>query len=447
MPEETFTYGVVPGRWPLFGHVWPLFKDPFGFLASLPRHGDLVEMRLGPTSVYVPTHPELLRQTLVDDRTFDKGGKYYDKAREMAGNGIATCAHKDHRRQRRLLQPAFAETQLVKYAAVMEQEIAALTETWGSDCTFDAYPTLYGLALRVVTRTLFSTHVDEEVTEDIRRSFDVAFGTFFRQMFLPQWTNRLPLPGSRRHAQALALLRGTVERVITESRGDQDDSNVLGALLAAHKAEGATVVDSELRDHIVTVLAAGSETVASTLTWSLYLLSRNPDAQAALQKEADCRLAGSLAVWDEIPRLSYTGRVITETIRLYPPGWLFTRVASTGTELAGRYLKPGTTVVITPVPVHRNPAVFTRPDAFEPDRWLPERAAGLPRGAFAGFGAGARKCIGDTYGVGECVLALASIARRRQVETITDPDVRPVPLAAFYRPRRLMLRVTRRTEP
>ncbi|MFF7725715.1 cytochrome P450 [Streptomyces sp. NPDC008001] len=444
MPDEKFTYGAVPGRWPLFGHAWPLFKDPFGFLASLPRHGDLVRMRLGPTTVYVPTHPELLRRTLADDRTYDKGGKYYDKAREMAGNGIATCAHKDHRRQRRLLQPAFAETQLVKYAAVMQQQIVALTETWGAGCTFDAYPALYGLALRIVTRTLFSTHVDDDITEDIRRSFDVAFGTFFRQMFLPQWTYRLPLPANRRHAEALALLRGAVERVVTESRGDQDDSNVLGALLAAHRAEGATVVDSELRDHIVTVLAAGSETVASTLTWSLYLLSRDPDAQDALQQEADSRLTGPLAKWEEIPGLSYTSRVITETIRLYPPGWLFTRVASAGAELAGRYLEPGTTVVITPVPVHRNPAVFSRPDAFEPDRWLPERAAELPRGAFAGFGAGARKCIGDTYGTGECVLALASIARHWQVETVADPDVRPVPLAAFYRPRRLFLRVTRR---
>lgn len=447
MPEETFTSGVVPGHWPVLGHAWPLFKAPFAFLATLPRHGDLVEMRLGPTRVFVPTHPELLRQTLVDDRTFDKGGTYYDRAREMAGNGVATCTHRDHRRQRRLLQPAFTEGQLAKYAAVMEEEIAALAGSWGAGRTFEAYPVLYGLALRVVTRTLFSTHVDEEVTEDIRRSFDVVFSNFFRQMFVPQAVNRLPLPGNRRHREALDLLRATVERVIRESRKDDDEGNVLAALLAAHEAEGATVVDSELRDHIVTVLAAGSETVASTLTWGLYLLSQNPEAQDSLQKEADTQLAGPLAAWAEVPHLPCTHRIITETIRLYPPGWLFTRVTSTGTELAGRYLKPGTTIVITPVPVHRNPAIFTRPDAFDPDRWLPERAAELPRGAFAGFGAGARKCIGDAYGVGECTLTLASIARRWRVETVPVPDVRPVPLAAFYRPRRLILRVTRRTEP
>ncbi|MCX5206209.1 cytochrome P450 [Streptomyces sp. NBC_00237] len=447
MPEQTFTSGVVPSGWPLLGHAWPLFKAPFAFLASLPQHGDLVEMRLGPTRVYVPTHPELLRQTLVDDRTFDKGGTYYDRAREMAGNGVATCPHQDHRRQRRLLQPAFHEAQLDKYATVMEQQIADLTASWGTGHSFEAYPVLYGLALRIVTHTLFSTHVDDAVTEDIRESFDVVFSNFFRRMFVPQAVNRLPLPGNRRHREALALLRGAVERVITESRGGDDGNNVLAALLAAHKAEGATVVDSELRDHIVTVLAAGSETVASTLTWSLYLLSQNREAQDALQREADARLAGPLAVWSEVPALPYTHRVITETIRLYPPGWLFTRVTSTGTELAGRHLKPGTTVVITPVPVHRNPAVFSRPDAFDPDRWLPERAATLPRGAFAGFGAGARKCIGDAYGVGECTLALASVARRWQVETLPVPDVRPVPLAAFYRPRRLFLRVKRRNEP
>ncbi|MGF1425765.1 cytochrome P450 [Kitasatospora sp. LaBMicrA B282] len=446
MPEEkTFRSGVVPGRWPLIGHAWPLFKAPFAFLASLPQHGDLVEMRLGPTPVHVPTHPELLRRTLVDDRTFDKGGTYYDRAREMAGNGVATCTHQDHRRQRRLLQPAFAEPQLARYATVMEQQIAALTDSWGAERSFEAYPVLYGLALRIVTRTLFSTLVDEAVTDEIRHSFDVVFGNFFRQMFLPRAVNRLPLPGNRRHRAALALLRAAVERVIAESRKDEDDGNVLAALLAAHEAEGAAVVDAELRDHVVTVLAAGSETVASTLTWALYLLSEHPEVQHALQQEADARLVGPLAVWDEVPELPLTHRVITETIRLYPPGWLFTRVTATATELAGRRLAPGTTIVITPVPVHRNPAVFARPDAFDPDRWLPARAAALPRGAFAGFGAGARKCIGDAYGVGECALALASVARRWTVATVPVPDVRPVPLAAFYRPRRLFLRVKRRS--
>ncbi|TDD96835.1 cytochrome P450 [Actinomadura rubrisoli] len=444
MTTESFTSGVVPGGWPVLGHVWPLMSRPIAFLTSLPRYGDLVEMRLGTTHVYVPCHPELLRRTLTDDRLFDKGGKYYDRAREMAGNGVATCAHKDHRRQRRLLQPAFQRAQLARYAAVMEQEIADLTESWSSPQDIDAYPELYRLALRTVTRTLFSAQVDDATVDRIRCSFDVVFSGFFRQMFLPRAVLRLPLPGNLRHRRALRHLRETMRQVIADSRADNDENNVLAGLLAAHDAEGAQVSDAELYDQTVTVLAAGSETVASTLTWALYLLSENADAQAQLQAEADAALAKPVATWDDRTNLPYAQRVVNETIRLYPAGWLFTRVTTSDTELAGRTLKAGTTVVITPVPVHRNAGIFEHADRFAPDRWLPERMAGLPQSAFAGFGGGARKCIGDDYGIGECTLALASIAKQWDVRTLPGADVRPVPLAAFYRPRRLPLRLTRR---
>ncbi|MEL3949389.1 cytochrome P450 [Streptomyces sp. LNU-CPARS28] len=480
MSSQPFTTGTAPGALPGLGHVWPLMRRPIEFLTSLPAHGDLVEIRLGPTRVYVPCHPELLRQTLTDDRTFDKGGKYYDRARAMAGNGVATCAHKDHRRQRRLLQPAFHPTRLEAYATTMEQEVRALTDSWGDAEIIDAYPVLYALALRTVTRTLFSTRVTDAVVADIQHSFDIAFSGFFRQMFMPPALLRLPLPANLRHQRALRNLNGIVDRVLRDSTagesGEADARNVLSVLLASRKsaadpgtgdadagtggtgtggagtgdgAAGATgadgrAADAEIHDQVVTVLAAGSETVASTLTWAMYLLARNPAAQRRLQEEADSVLGGRPARWDDLPRLPHTHRVITETIRLYPPGWLFTRVTTADVTLAGRHLRAGTTVVISPVPVHRNTGIFRRAADFDPDRWLPERTSGLPRGAFAGFGTGPRKCIGDTFGVAECVLALTAVASHWSIGCAPGADVRPVPLAAFYRPRRLRLELNRR---
>ncbi|WJV50618.1 cytochrome P450 [Streptomyces flavofungini] len=472
MSSQPFTTGTVPGALPGLGHIWPLMRRPIEFLTSLPDHGDLVEIRLGPTPVYVPCHPELLRQTLTDDRTFDKGGKYYDRARAMAGNGVATCAHKDHRRQRRLLQPAFHPSRLEAYATTMEQEVKALTDSWGDAEVVDAYPVLYALALRTVTRTLFSTRVTDEVVADIQRSFDIAFSGFFRQMFMPPALLRLPLPANLRHQRALRNLNAIVDRVLRDATAGQESvpgqdreaagRNVLSVLLASREsaapagtadtgAEGAAqggdaagAADAEIHDQVVTVLAAGSETVASTLTWALYLLSRNPAAQRRLQEEADTVLGGRPARWDDLPHLPHTHRVITETIRLYPPGWLFTRVTTKAVILAGRHLKAGTTVVISPVPVHRNTAVFRRAADFDPDRWLPERTSALPRGAFAGFGTGPRKCVGDGFGVAECALALTAVASHWTVRCAPGADTRPVPLAAFYRPRRLRLELNRR---
>ncbi|MER5888659.1 cytochrome P450 [Streptomyces sp. NPDC001941] len=439
-----FTSGTAPGGRPVIGHVLPLMRDPAAFLASLPAFGDLVEIRLGTTRAHVPCHPELLWQVMVDDRLFDKGGKYYDRVREMAGNGVATCMHDDHRRQRRLLQPAFHASRLIRYAQIMEQEIAGLTGAWSRAQSIDAYPVLYGMALRTLTRTLFSSQVDADTVEGIRRSFDTVFGGFFQQMFLPRFTRRLPLPGNLRHQRALRHLRAAVPQVIADSREADDDGNLLAALLAAHADQDVPVDDAQLHDHVVTVLAAGSETVAATLTWSLYLLASDPQAQERLQAEADAALAGPVATWDNLPDLPFTRRVLTETIRLYPPGWMFSRVTTSDTELAGKRLPAGTTIVITPFPVHRNPEIFRDAGSFDPDRWLPERAAPLPRGAFSGFGAGARKCIGDDFGMGECAMALATIARRWDVRAQPGADTRPVPLAGFYRPRRLSLQLTRR---
>ncbi|CCK25821.1 cytochrome P450 [Streptomyces davaonensis JCM 4913] len=435
----SFTTGTAPGAIPGLGHIWPLMRSPVDFLTSLPDYGDLVEIRLGVTPGYVPCHPELLRQTLIDDRTFDKGGKYYDRARAMAGNGVATCAHKDHRRQRRMMQPAFHHQQLERYGPVVEEEIAALTEHWGDEQVIDAYSVLYGLSLRTVTRTLFAAKVDEEVVEGIRHSFDIAFSGFFRQMFLPRAVLELPLPANRRHRRALGHLRDTVHRVVADSRATEgDEGNVLAALMASEPD------DQEIHDQVVTVLAAGSETVASTLTWALYLLSEHPEAARALQNEIDTVLAGRPARWADIPQLPGLHRVVNETVRLYPAGWLFTRVTTRDVELAGTLLKEGSTVVITPVPVHRNTELFEDAAAFAPERWLPERISGLPRGAFAGFGTGPRKCVGDDYGVGECVLALAAILGGWDVQCEPGADTRPVPLAAFYRPRKLTMRLIRR---
>jgi pentalenene oxygenase len=103
----TFTTGTAPGKLPLVGHIWPLMRSPIDFIASGSKHGDLVEIWLGPTRAYLVCHPELLRQVLTDDRTFDKGGAFYDNALAIAGNGLGTCPYREHRRQRRLVQPAF----------------------------------------------------------------------------------------------------------------------------------------------------------------------------------------------------------------------------------------------------------------------------------------------------------------------------------------------------
>ncbi|MBS2966075.1 cytochrome P450 [Actinocrinis puniceicyclus] len=447
MTEQTaFSAGAAPGALPVVGHALQMMRHPVNFMTSLSAHGDLVEIRIGPTRAYVPTHPDLLRHVLTNDRIFDKGGVFYDRARDIAGNGLVTCPFADHRRQRRLMQSAFTRPQLKLYAEAMQAEIESTASRWRDGVVFDAFPEMYGMALRTVGRTLYSTPVSPELAAKVERSFDVVLNGLFRQMFLPASIRRLPLPSQRRYRSNLDFLHQTTQRLIEDYRGsDVEHDDLLAALIASRDDDGGRLGDTEIHDQVITVMAAGTETVAGTLTWVFYLLSQHPRIEAALYEEIDAVLGGRAPRWDDLPSLSLTDRIISETLRLHPPAWLFTRLTTSPTELAGRRLPAGATVVFSPAAVAQYEEAFDDPKAFDPDRWLPERIAPAARNAYVPFGTGARKCIGDLYARTEATLGLATILGRWRVTCEPGMDVRPVPLATVYHPRRLRLRLNART--
>jgi pentalenene oxygenase len=443
----TFTTGTAPGKLPLVGHIWPLMRAPIDFIASNSNRGDLIEIWLGPARAYLPCHPDLIRQVLTDDRTFDKGGPFYDRARAIAGNGLGTCPHQDHRRQRRLIQPAFHSARVEQYAAVMEREISALADSWEDGQVINAFPVFCDLAMRISINTLFAGYVGEIDIADLRASFDIVLHDLVKKMFLPKVLDRLPTPANRRYHRALEHLNNTMARITADYRqSGVDRGDLMSILIASPEAgEGTGLSDAEVQDQVMTLLLTSTETVPACLAWAFYLLSLHPDIARRLHDEVDAVIGGRAARWGDQEHLPYTKRVITETLRLYPPAWIFTRTTTKAAELGGTHLPPGTTVIFSPLAVHHRDDSFPQPRRFDPDRWPANLTNALSRGPFAAFSGGARKCIGDTYAMTELTLALATIARHWEAEGTADTDTRPAPLAAIYRPRRLPLRLTRRT--
>ncbi|MCA6095258.1 cytochrome P450 [Streptomyces sp. SCA3-4] len=452
LATSAFTAGVAPSPLPVLGHGGQLLREPLGFLQSLRTHGDLVQIRLGPQRAYVVCHPELALQVLKDDRTFDKGGPLFDRLRDILGNGLGTCPHRDHRRQRRLIQPAFHRARLERYGASMEEELARLLGGWHSGDVLDVFPVMYSFTLRSVLRTLFSAHIDGTTAAGIQRSFETVLGGVMQRMFVPEPLLRLPTPGNRRYQQCRRHLFDSVDRIIADYRAEQgpagdDSGDLLSALLATGADGAAGPDDREIRDQVISMMMAGSESLGATLAWALHQLTRDPVSERRLHEEVDAVLGGRPARWPDLPHLPFTGRLLTETMRLHPPGWLFTRITRKEVELAGLRLPPGSTVVITPVGMHRDPDLYERPEVFDPDRWLPERAAALPRGAFLAWGGGPRKCIGDTFAMAEGTLALATIASRWRLRPAPGNDPRPARLTTVLHPRRLRLTLTARPVP
>ncbi|WP_030018147.1 cytochrome P450 [Streptomyces monomycini] len=476
----TWVVSTAPGGVPLLGHALRLWRRPLEFLAAMPAHGDLVAIRLGPQRVWLACDPALVQQILMDPRTYDKGGPLYDTMRMVLGNGLVTCPQRVHRRQRRLAQPCFRPSRIADYAAVMSAEISAAVEEWRPGRELDVTDAMMDLSARVTTGVLMSTSLDPGLAAEVRACLATAMrGVLLRAVVPLGPLYKLPTPGNRRFDRALARLHHLIDQIIAERRArPAEHDDLLATLLEAtddggnatgndpspygtsapdtcpagstpgrptpppttreapHDKEPLTdqkepLTDQEAHDQLMTFLVAGIETTALALAWTFHLLAAHPEEERRLHAEVDTVLAGRPPAPADLPRLTHARRVVTEALRMYPPGWALTRVTTTETTLAGHRLAPGSTVLYSAYVLHQDPVAFPDPQRFDPDRWLPERAGSIPSGAMLPFAAGNRKCIGDHFAMTEAVLALAAIAARWRLRPPTARTVRPVPAAVL----------------
>lgn len=439
------TIATAPGALPLLGHTVALLRNALGFLNSLPDHGDLVRVRLGPSTAIVVCDPDLTRQLLLDDRTFDKGGFFVDMVRDVLGNGVGFCPHSDHRRQRRLTQPAFHPDRLPSYAQTMTDQIVAVTGAWCEGQSIDVLAEMKTITIRTVAATLVGSALSPATLTELFDDFTAVAAGAYRRMLLPPPLKKLPTPGNRRYVRARARLRRTVATIIADYRNSGiDHGDLLSILLATRDdRDGQGLSDTEINDQIVTFFVAGMETTADTLAWALHLLAEHPDVQQRLHAEIDTVLAGRTPALEDLPKLELAGHIITETLRLYPPIWIVTRATTTDTQLGQHPLPTGTTIVVSPYLIQHRPDLHPDPEHFDPDRWNNHRATAPPRSGFIAFGGGARKCMGDTFALTEATLALATITAHWHLDPVWGHRVHPA-VGPTLSPRGPRMRATAR---
>ncbi|MEV7151458.1 cytochrome P450 [Streptomyces sp. NPDC093084] len=444
-PEQkrTWTAGTAPGIFPLLGHGIAFYRRPLAFLNSLPAYGDLVELRLGPQRAWMVCHPELTHEMLMDPHTFDKGGPLYDRLGKLMGDGLVTCRQPDHRDQRRLLQPAFRPSRIAAHTDLVTEEAAAVCEEWRPGGTVAVTEAMTTLTTRVISRVLFSDSLDDRTTAEVRDCLAaVVRGLFLRTVVPVDVLFRLPTPANRRYRRALARLHAIIDTAIARRGPHTGHDDVLGTLLAAARDEGrpTPVTAQEIHDHLITLLLTGAETSALALAAAFGLLAHSPQAERRLHAELDAVLPGGRRPGpDDLPHLVYTRCVVSETLRHSSPGWLFTRVTTRETELAGRRLPAGATVLYSPYLLHHDPSWFPDPERFDPDRWLPGRPTASQRRATIPFSAGNRKCLGDEFAMAEITLALATIAGRRRLRHLPGAAERAPRPAITLGPRSLVM--------
>jgi cytochrome P450 len=400
------------------GSLFEAQRDPLEFFQRvIATHGDYVSVRFGPFRYMIVNEPDAVRQVLVDNHRNYKKSRNYQGLKLVLGEGLVTSEGDFWRRQRRLAQPAFHKERLASFVRTMVSDTTAMLERWragGASGSFDVHHEMMRLTLRIVTRTLFSTDSDADA-DAVGRAMTVAIDHVNEYsdaiIRIPTW---LPTPKNMRFRAARRTLDALVLRIIDERRKATDKPNDLLTMLMSAQDEETReqMTDRQLRDEVMTLVAAGHETTANALTWAFYLLSQHPEAAERVRAEAQSVLGGRSPGIEDLPRLVFAKSVLEETMRLYPPAWIIEREALAEDRLGGYRVRRGSVVAMSPFTLHRNTRYWERPEEFDPDRFSPASAMARPKHAYLPFGGGPRLCIGNAFAMMEAQIILAMVASR-----------------------------------
>lgn len=396
-------------------------------MLSLRKQGDLVRIYFGSMPVLVVNSPALIREVLVSQRDKFEKGALFDKTRPVLGNGLVTSGGEFHRRQRRLIQPAFRPERIALYGEHMAELARERVASWRPGQVVAVDREMTELTLAVVSRSLFASRIGRDAAAEVQRSLPIVVHGFMRRTVAPTTLlERIPTPGNRRFDAARARLRAITDEVIAAYRADPTDHGDLLSILAhAHDADHR-MSDSQLRDELITMMLAGTDTTAVALAWAFHELGRHPEVERRVQTEVDRVICGRKVTSSDASRLEYTGRVVNEALRLHTPPWIFMRRTIAPVKVGSAYLPVGSEVAVSPAALHRDQHLYPNPMRFDPDRWLRERADRPPRAAFIPFGTGDRQCIGDSYAVREMTIVIAAVAARLRLRPVPGSRVREV---------------------
>lgn len=392
------------------GNAVSLAKDPLSFVLRFNDGPPVNPVRIGTSVLYLVNEPSVLHTVLAGSERGFIMGRLITRARVTFGEGIGMNVmtpsglrlYEPRLAQRRSIQPAFRREYQAGYQRTIAKVIAECTATWRPGEVIDLCVTGREIGFRAAIRALLG---DRGPTEPaIASALARLLGGVVWHSLSPDWVRRLPLPANRRYASAMAELDAAVRSCVGEG-----SSVLLDTLRAARDEQGESLSRQQIRDHLMTILGAGAETVSDTIPWMIYELHRNPEMAGKVRAEIAEVVGGRPLAVVDVASLDYCVRVVHETLRLHSPQWLLSRRSIEPVRLGDTLLPAGATVGYSLYALHRDRRWYPDPTRFDPDRWTPENRASLPRCAFLPFSTGSGRCIGDGFAMAELVLALVAL--------------------------------------
>jgi cytochrome P450 len=404
------------------GHFRSFRRDPPGFLTRLSKLGDVSGFKLGKIQAFFINHPDLIRDLLVTNHSKFMKGRALQRAKGLLGEGLLTSEKEFHLRQRRMIQPAFHRNRINEYARAMIEYGEKMAGEWKGGETRNIDREMMRLTLQIVGKTLFSANVEDDADEIGQAMTTIV--SMFNFILLPfseileKYLEKLPLPlppPLKRLKNARATLDEVIYKIINERRASgEDKGDLLSMLLLAQDEEtGGAMTDKQVRDECLTLFLAGHETTANALTWTFYLLSQNPEAEARFHAELEEVLGDREVTPEDYGKLKYTESVLAESMRLFPPAWGIGRLATEEHEFGGFRVEPKSLILVSPYVMHHDARFWENAEEFIPERWetLSVKEAGN-RFIYFPFSKGIRSCIGEGFAWMEGVLLLAVLGRK-----------------------------------
>jgi cytochrome P450 len=427
MTQDTPTYPPGPRALPFFGNLIEFQRNQLAFVERMQRtYGHMATIHMGKRPFVLLFRPEYVRYLLTEHpRQFmtlqSEGG---DLA-EVLGESLLTIEGEEHRHQRRIVQPAFHKKRVEGYADYMVQFTLEMLDTWRDGEEVDIAREMQFLTLRVVAKSLFGVELLPQIQNlgetfsrmiENRRSLPSRLLNLYIDLPFTHYGIRMR---AKRHIDTF------IYQLIAQRRTEGEDTgDVLSMLLTAQDQDQT---DRQIRDHIMTFLAAGHETTANALNWTFYLLAQNPGPRKKLLHELQTVLGDRAPTLEDLPHLPYTEWVINESMRVYPPVWTIGRRSIEPIELGGYTFPAHTVFLISQWILHRHPDLWSEPEKFRPERWDPVDGEKPPAGSYFPFGGGPRTCIGMPFAQMEAKLLLATIMQRYTPNIVPGFPVIPLP--------------------
>ena len=438
-----------PVKIPLRTTFRALRGDPLATLLDIARTADgkLVRLDLGLARPYLVTDPEHVQHVLRDHATdYVREGMFWKPLRRLFGTGILVDGPQwEHSRAR--LTPMFSgrtiDSLIDEMAGTIRSAVDELDSRLSASDGVDAADAMAAIVQRLVGAVFFGDRITRQQIARLIPAIDIAGTAVSARLLLPSVPHFVPLPGDRAFRRSVATIDEVMDPLVRRTRAEGGAATDIAATLCrATDDKGRPLSNAQIRDDVVSMFAAGTETTATALVWFFVAVGCRPDVAKRLRAEVERVVGDNEITAAHLSQLKYLKMVLQELVRLYPVGWLIPRTAARDDVIGGRRVPAGSTMLISPYLTHRLPRYWARPDEFDPHRFGPDAPGNRHRYAYFPFGGGPHACLGSHLFTVEAQLIIATLLRRYQVEVPNASRVTPMP-AASLRPRehvRLVMR-------